>query len=79
MVGTFEDDETSFGLEIEKTPFLVGFLSSLEPLVVGALLRAAVAAAILASKSFRTSGSSSRATFPSLIFAGFLAEGFRLN
>lgn len=79
VVGTFEDEDSSFGPDIDMAPFLVGFRSSLDPLVVGVRFKAAVAAAILASKSLRTSGSFSRATLPSLIFAGFRLDGFRLS
>jgi hypothetical protein len=78
LFGTLAEEERSFGLEMLKTPFLVGFLSSLEPLGAGVRFRAAVAAAILASKSRLTSGSFSSATLPSLIF-GFLLEGFLLS
>jgi hypothetical protein len=78
VVWTFDDDERSFGLDMFMTPFLVGFRSSFELLVAGVRFKAAVAAAILASKSRLTSGSFSRATLPSLIF-GCLLEGFRLN
>jgi hypothetical protein len=56
----FAEDDTSVGLEITMAPRLVGFRSSL-PLfdaVDGVRLRAAVAAAMRASKSRRTSASS---------------------
>lgn len=69
------EEETKVGLEILKAPPRLVFFRPREAVVEGVLFNAAVAAAIRASKSRRTSGSSSGATFLDPFRLSALVEG----